>query len=258
MSPHRRICTHCNYDSRVVQVAERPTERLPGSTPFARWTAAVVAVVLGVGLGALGTALVTPGQSLAVPTAIVASVGGAIALVVWVVASFRAGRQAGWIFAIAIVVVTVLAGIWTFEFELPVAIEWSDATAQANDALSVLEHSPQNRHGTVPLQPCVEHTTGSVGPLAAPYKECAIWTPVGHLVSFVASSPNAARGSRLHQPTLHLVRRRVCPTPGWRLVDVRAFDGLERRSRNLLRRIQVLRRALKLPTRVVSLSRDAE
>ncbi len=151
-------------------------------------------VLIGVGLGALGTALVTPGQSLARPTAIVAAVGAAIALVAWTAASFRAGRQAGWIFAVGIVAVTVLAGIWTFEFALPVAIEWSDATAQAEGALSQLQHSPLNRHGTVPPHPCVEHTTGSVGPLAAPYTECAIWTPEGHLVRFAANGPNAQGG----------------------------------------------------------------
>lgn len=179
----------------MVQVAQTPTERLPGSSSLARWVAAVAAVVVGVGLGALGTAMVTPGQSLAVPTAVVAGIGGAVVLVSWVVAAFRSGRQAGRIFAVAAGVVTVLAAIWTFEFALPTAIEWSDATAQAQDALSLLQHSPQNRHGTVPPQPCVVHSTGSAGPLAAPYKECAIWTPVGHLVTFIANGPNADGGS---------------------------------------------------------------
>ena len=89
---------------------------------------------------------------------------------------------------------TVPAAIWTFECALPAAIKWSDATGQAQDALSLLQHSAQNRHGTVPPQPCVVHFTGSVGPLAAPYKECAIWTPVGHLVTFMANSPKASGG----------------------------------------------------------------
>jgi hypothetical protein len=178
----------------VVQVAQTPTERLPGSSSRARWVAAAAAVVVGIGLGALGTTLVTPGQSLAVPAAVVAGIGGSVVLVSWVVASFRSGRQAGWIFAVAAGAVTVLAVIWTFESALPAAIEWSDATAQAQDALSLLQHSPQNRRGTVPPQPCVVHSTGSVGPLAAPYQECAIWTPVGHQVTFIADGPNAAGG----------------------------------------------------------------
>lgn len=178
----------------VIEVADTPTERLPGSAPRARWSAAVVAVVVGLGLGALGTVLVTPGQSLAVPTAWVAGIGGALVLGSWVVASFRAGRQAGWILAVSTAAVTVLAAVWTFEFALPTAIEWSDATVQAQNALSLIQHSPQNHNGTVPPQPCVVHTTGSVGPLSAPYKECAIWTPVGHLVSFIAASPSAQGG----------------------------------------------------------------
>lgn len=170
------------------------TEHLPSSTPSARWAAVLAAVVIGIALGALGTALVTPGRSLAVPTAIVAAVGGGIVLVSWLDASFRAGRQAGWILAVGAALVTVLACLWTFEFALPATIEWSGATAQAQEAFSRLRHSPQNFHGTVPLQPCIVHSSGSVGPLTAPYKECAVWTPVGHAVTFVASSPNASGG----------------------------------------------------------------
>jgi hypothetical protein len=154
----------------------------------------VAVVVIGITLGAIGTELVTPGQSLAVPTAIVAVVGGGIVLVSWVVASFRAARQAGWILAVGAAVVTVLACLWTFEFAIPAGIEWSNATAQAQDVFNRLQHSPRNFHGTVAPQPCTVHTTGSVGPVSAPYEECAIWTPVGHEVSFVATGPTAKGG----------------------------------------------------------------
>ena len=172
----------------MVQVLDpASTERLPASSPQARWGALVAAVVTGIGLGATGNALVSPGRSLAVPTATVAGIGTAVVLVSWVVASVRAGRQAGWIFAVGVGAVTVLASVWTFEFALPVAVEWSGATAQAQNALSEVQHSPQNRHGTVPPHPCVLHANGSIGPLAAPYRECTIWTPIGHMVSFVAS-----------------------------------------------------------------------
>jgi multisubunit Na+/H+ antiporter MnhB subunit len=179
----------------MVQVLDpTPTQRLPSSSVRARWAALVAAIVTGIGLGALGNALVSPGESLAVPTAIVATIGGAIVLVSWVVASFRATRQAGWIFALGVGVVTVLASAWTFEFALPAAVEWSGATAQAQNALSALQHSPQNRNGTVPPHPCVLYASGSIGPLAAPYRQCTIWTPVGHLVTFVASGPGATGG----------------------------------------------------------------
>lgn len=112
----------------------------------------VAAVVIGIALGALGTALVTPGQSLAVPTAIVATVGGGIVLVSWVAASFRAGRQAGWFLAAGAAIVSALACLWTFEFALPAVIEWSNATAQAEEVFNQLQQSPQNFRGTVPPQ----------------------------------------------------------------------------------------------------------
>ena len=182
----------------MVQATEMPapesSERLPGSTVSARWAAAATVLVIGIGLGARGNTLVTPGQSLAVPTAIVAALGGGLALVAWVVASFRAGRQAGWVFAVGAAVVTGLACLWTFEFAIPASIEWSDATAQAQAIFSHLQHSPENVHGTVPPQPCSTHAIGSVGPLSAPYTECAIWTPVGHAVAFSAGSSNGPRG----------------------------------------------------------------
>ncbi len=174
--------------------APAPAERLPGSAASAQWATAVTVVVIGIGLGALGTSLLTPGHSLAVPTAIVAAVGGGLLLVAWVVASFRAGRQAAWILAVGTAVATVFACLWTFEFALPASIEWSDATAQAQAIWSRLEHSPENVHGTVPVQPCIVHSTGSVGPLPAPYKECAYWTPMGHAVSFIASGANSSGG----------------------------------------------------------------
>jgi hypothetical protein len=156
--------------------------------------AVLVAVAIGVGLGALGTALVTPGRSLAVPTAIVAVIGGSILLASWVVASFRAGRQAVWTFAVGVAAMTALACVWTFEFALPAAIEWSDATAQAEQSLSLAQHSPQNVFGTVPSHPCVTHTSGSIGPLDAPYKACTIWTPIGHLVEYNAIGTGAQGG----------------------------------------------------------------
>jgi hypothetical protein len=152
------------------------------------------AVLLGGGLGFLGTTLVTVGRSLAVPAAVVAGVGGAVVLVSWVLASFRPQRRAGWIFAVSAAAVTVLAVAWTFEFALPTAIAWSDATAQAQAALRVLQHSPQNHQGTVRPQPCVVHPTGSVGPISGPYKECAIWTPVSHMVTFESDSAGAQGG----------------------------------------------------------------
>jgi hypothetical protein len=160
----------------------------------------VTVVVIGIGLGAQGSMLVTPGQSLAVPTAIVAAVGGGIMLVAWLVASFRAGRQAGWIFAVGAAVVTVLACLWTFEFALPASIEWSDATAQAQAAFGRLQHSPENFHGTVPPQPCIVHATGSVGLLSAPYKGVRCVDTCGSRGDVHCKQPERIRRSRLQRP----------------------------------------------------------
>jgi hypothetical protein len=187
----------CKMDA-VVQATQAPpsanAEHLHSSSLSARWVAAGAAVVIGVGLGLLGTVLVAPGQSLVVPTAIVAAVGGGIVLVAWVVASFRARRQAGWVFAVGVAVVTVLACVWAFEFALPAAIEWSNATAQAHETFTRLQLSSQNSHGTLPTQPCTVHDSGSIGPLTAPYKECAVWTPEGHALTFVSGGQNTSRG----------------------------------------------------------------
>jgi hypothetical protein len=51
-----------------------------------------------------------------------------------------------------------------------------------------------NRHGTVPPHPCVLYASGSIGQLACPYKECTIWSPIGLMVTFVASGPGANGG----------------------------------------------------------------
>ncbi len=182
----------------VVQATQARTsadaEQLPGSSSSARWVAGGAAAFIGIALAALGTVLVTPGQSLAVPTAIVAAVGGGIVLVSWVVASFRARRQAGWLLAVGTAAVTVLACLWTFEFALPAGIEWSNATAQAQDTFNRLQHASHSSRGTLPSQPCTVHDSGSVGPLSAPYKECAVWTPVGHALTFVSRGPSTLGG----------------------------------------------------------------
>lgn len=180
--------------SRPSSGSSKPGASSPSNPTSARRARSRRAVVIGIALGVLGTMLVTPGQSLAVPTAIVGAVGGGIVLASWVVASFRARRQAGWILAVGAAVVTVLACLWTFEFALPTAIEWSNATEHAQDTFNKLHHSSQNSHGTLPPQPCILHDSGAVGPLSAPYKECAIWSPEGHALTFVSSSPSNSGG----------------------------------------------------------------
>ena len=197
----------------VVQATQAPpsadAEHLPRSSTSARWVAAGSAVVVGIGLGLLGTALVAPGQSLAVPTAIVAAVGGGVVLVAWVVASFRASRQAGWVFAVGVAAVTVMACIWTFEFTLPAAIEWSNATAQAQDTFNRLQHA-------VGKQPWHSAAAALYRP-----RQRFDWSASGALQGMRRLD---ARGtcpdvrlqrsghdwrSRLHRPTVGVLRRRM-------------------------------------------------
>jgi hypothetical protein len=152
------------------------------------------AVVGGVALGFLGWVLPTPGGPLVAPTAVVAAVGGGLATVAWIVACFRPDRRDLWTFAVAVAAFTVLAAVWTFEFSLPVAMAWdSGATPSAERALVQVRDGPHNARG-VPLLPCTNVRTGSVGPLDAPYAECAVSSPLGHFVTYTAIGPGPVHG----------------------------------------------------------------
>jgi hypothetical protein len=141
-------------------------------------TAAIVMLVAIV-LGYLGWVLPSPGGSLVVPTLIVFGIGCAAGIACWIIAG-------SWVTAVAVVGVTVLASVWTFSFSLPASVAWdSNATSQAQTALQQLASSPRNQYG-VPLRPCSTRTTGSVGPIGAPYRQCSVSTPEGHFVIFTA------------------------------------------------------------------------
>lgn len=152
-------------------------------------------IVAALVLGYLGWILPVPGGSLVVPALIVLGIGAGVGLVGWVAASFRPLQSCRWTFAVGVGVVAVLASVWTFAFSLPASLTWdSDATAQARAALASLQPSALAHGGVAPLQPCTLHANGSIGPLDAPYLECAIWTPEGHFVTFRASGSGPARG----------------------------------------------------------------
>ena len=142
-------------------------------------TSAIVALV-AIGLAYLGWVLPSPGGSLVVPTSVVLGIGCAAGIACWIIT----GR---WATTAAVLGVTVLAAVWTFSFSLPARIAWdSNATSQAQTALQHLASSPRNPYG-VPLRPCSTMGTGSVGPIDAPYRECAVSTPEGHFVIFTAA-----------------------------------------------------------------------
>jgi hypothetical protein len=181
-------------DGVVLELAEdAPTESDAVSSSRPDVLATVAVIVVALVLGYLGWILPIPGGSLVVPALIVLGVGAGVALVGWVAASFRPLQRWRWIFAVGAGVVAVLASLWTFAFSLPASLAWdSNATAQAEAALASLRVSAHG--GVAPLQPCTLHGSGSVGPLDAPYVECAIWTPEGHFVTFRASGSEPARG----------------------------------------------------------------
>jgi hypothetical protein len=177
----------------VVAVAENP---LPEAlSPRANRLALVAVALVAIALGALGWFLPIPGGSLVAPTLTVLGVGAAIALVAWVAACFRPNQHWRWVFAAGVVGVTVIAGIWTYAFSLPMSL-WFDsgATAQALAALAPLRASAQAHGGVATARPCTLQATGSIGPLRAPYQQCAVWTPEGRFVTFSAVGSSPSRG----------------------------------------------------------------
>jgi len=180
---------HPVYGVSMVTVAEelRPAEARPHRP---RWPATLVTVLsVAAVLGYLGWELPRPGASLVVPTLIVLGVGCVLAtvgLAYWIVS----GRGA---IALSIIATTLVACIWTFECSLPVAMALdTGATARAQTALEQLNSSPRSKYG-IPLHPCSSEVVGSVGPLRAPYRQCAVSTPEGHFVLYT-SGTGTSRG----------------------------------------------------------------
>jgi hypothetical protein len=139
-------------------------------------------------LGYLGWILPTVGGSLLLPTIIVVGVGVALAATGALIArKFRRPTGRIKVFVVGAAIATTLAGIWAFQFSLPVALWSSNATTEAQAALSALGHSATDRNGVAPNAPCSTHDTGSLGPLEAPYREYATWTPEGHFVTFTGT-----------------------------------------------------------------------
>jgi hypothetical protein len=161
------------------KVVTTPGRRLP------LLTAIVVAIVVGVALGYLGWTLPSVGSSLLVPTVIVFGAGAVATTVSWIVAAFGRWRRQLRVFSVLVISFTVVASIWTFEFALPASLAWNPgATHTAQTVLLQLRDAPGFSHGVAPYPGCTEVTTGSIGPLEAPYSECPLWTNVGHSVSF--------------------------------------------------------------------------
>jgi len=158
------------------------------------WSSVVGAAAVGLVLGYLGLVLPAPGDSLIIPTGIVAgvgtgiAVGGAILLAVG-----GTSRQSG-LFAGLVLLFAGLTSVWTLEWSLPAQMAWDrSATTQAQKALRQVQHGPKNALG-VSLHPCRIIQTGSIGPVSAPYRQCATSTFAGSLVFF---SPIGTTGQGL-------------------------------------------------------------
>lgn len=148
------------------------------------------ATLVGLVLGYLGWVLPIPGGSIVVPSLIVLGIGALIALGGFVLGCFRPRRRELWLFSIVAALLTLAASAWTFEFSLPARLAWDEGpTQQAQAVLAHLERAP----GNAPRF-CEEVTGWSIGPLKAPYRECALATSEGHIVLFSSTGTYPARG----------------------------------------------------------------
>lgn len=167
------------YDCWMVVLAE-PSRGLTGTRSFGRrWL--FVPVLLAsdaLFLGYLGWVLLSPGDSLIVPTVIVFGIGCVVAIASWIVGGGRA-------MAVGVFAIAVVASIWTFAFSLPASLAWSSgATLQAQAALTrpgPTKVSPADES----YLPCSVVRSGAVGPLDAPYQVCVTSFNKVHIVRFV-------------------------------------------------------------------------
>lgn len=144
-----------------------------------RWIAPILAVAAAALLGYIGWALLAPGGSLVVPTLIVLGSGLALAAIAALVAFLGPRRRAWWLFSGLMVPLAAVAAVWTFFFALPAAVAWDPSLhGQALAVLARLHAAPTNAHGR-PRRDCWTITTGSAGPVGAPYRECAIDSSIG-------------------------------------------------------------------------------
>jgi hypothetical protein len=172
------------YACRVVVLADEVKLTHHGRLRVPRLITAGTLAVTAIVLAWLGWTLLSPGGSLVIPTLIVFGVGCAISITYWIVTGSGAA-------AVALIVITVAASVWTFAIALPVAVVLDpSADSQANAAFTQLAASPRSQYG-IPMHPCSAKLAGSVGPLDAPYRICAVSSPEGHFVLFTALGQTA-------------------------------------------------------------------
>ncbi len=139
-----------------------------------------VAILVGLVEGLVGWELQSPGGSLAIPCLKV----GVIAVSVLLVGTWLLGRleqkRACRAFVAASVCFGVVAVWWTYAFALPAAMAW-DAGATPM-ATSSLIGAPANGSR------CTTINSGSIGPMQAPFTQCASNASTGPVVFYGAVS----------------------------------------------------------------------
>jgi hypothetical protein len=114
------------------------------------------------------------------PTLIVAGLGAVVAFVGFLFALHPHLRSLR-VFCVLVVGFTIAAAVWTYQFAIPASVAWDgNAVPQAQRALA-----RANAIGN-PLQQCWTIREGSIGPIDAPYTECATSDPGFHIVTFVS------------------------------------------------------------------------
>jgi hypothetical protein len=142
--------------------------------------AGAAAVVFGVFEGFVGFVCAAPGSSLATTCALVAALGLVGLGLGWAVLWRRGHRDGFRVFAVGTVALSIAAVWWTWAFALPAALQWdTSATPRAQTALRGIGDDKSV---------CTNVLSGSIGPLAAPYQQCAINGPPGSTVEYLVLS----------------------------------------------------------------------
>ena len=123
--------------------------------------AASIPIAISIVAGLLGWLLVGPGRSLLVPTAEVALLVVLASVLGTVVLSFSDNRQLHRLFIGLFAVLGSMAIAWTYFGVLPASVVWNSSGPDL--AAKALQGSTSG---------CQLVTTGSVGLISAPYKEC--------------------------------------------------------------------------------------
>jgi hypothetical protein len=138
------------------------------------------AILVGLGEAAVGFLLSAPGGSVLTPSlavlglALLALGGG------WWWLSGDEARQIRIRYAATIVLCALFATVWTFDFALPAAMAAdTQATHQALAAISARS-----------TKDCMKAviTSGSIGPLHAPYERCVLSSAAGPTVLYLTQS----------------------------------------------------------------------